>query len=399
MPAPIIEPKPEIEPDTEPVPGQQSIMMAAAFDEQPAGFFEAEPLIPEEEAAPDAFYSDDYEYEYVALPNASSGSASGVSSNKYAPGGGGKKAPKKKYTARKKGPDPGMLYGRTFSGTPTEISDILGEMKDCIIRGEIFETELTETKTGFKIFKVSVTDNKDSISLKMFLKEGEENLPDSFKNGSVIEAHGKIEYDNFEGEVMMTRVSGIRIIDTPLSSRMDHAEKKRVELHLHTAYSDMDATTNIEKLIDRASKWGHTAIAITDHGVVQGFVDAFHKVRGMGENAPKIIYGVEGYIVDDLDFPVDRHPESDEDIVLRRESAIPDEHPKLPDPDEEEAISRVKKKKYHHIVILAKNETGRRNLYRLISYSHINYFNRRPRIPKSVLNRYREGLILGSACV
>ncbi|MBR3242868.1 MAG: PolC-type DNA polymerase III, partial [Parasporobacterium sp.] len=343
-----------------------------------------------------AVFADDNDYEYVSVPQASSPSRKS-SKGSYAPGGGG--AAKKKYTAKKKGPDPGMLYGRTFSGAATELTDIIGDMKDCIIRGEVFETDLTVTKTGFRIFKVSITDQKDSISLKIFLKEGEEELPDSFKKGMLIEAHGRIEYDNFEGEVMMSRVNGIRVLNTPLSNRADHAEKKRVELHLHTRYSDMDAMTNIEKLIDRVSAWGHPAIAITDHGVVQGFVDAFHKVEGMGENAPKIIYGVEGYIVDDMDFPVDRNPESDEDIELRRESAIPDEHPKLPDPDEEEAILRVKKKKYHHIIILAKNEEGRRNLYRLVSYSHINYFNRRPRIPKSVLNRYREGLILGSACV
>ena len=397
----LVEPAP-----TEPEPYNPT------FDEPPIPEPLPEDLMPhEDEIADSSFYSMVDEYEFVSMEEAASwgsderagsangsgnGSKSGKSSG-YAPGGGGKG--RKRFTAKKKGPDPGMLYGREFKGVPTEISDIIGEMRDVIIRGEIFETELSVTKTGFKIFKISITDNKDSISMKMFLKDGEDELPDVFKKGMVIEAHGKIEYDNFEGEVMMTRIGGIREIHEPLSNRMDNAPKKRVELHLHTRYSDMDATTNIEKLIDKASKWGHTAIAITDHGVVQGFVDAFHKVQGMGENAPKIIYGVEGYIVDDMDFPVDRHPDSPEDIVLRRESAIPDEHPVLPDPEEEEAIQRVKKKKYHHIIILAKNEIGRRNLYRLVSYSHINYFQRRPRIPKSVLNRYREGLILGSACV
>lgn len=340
---------------------------------------------------------DDYEYEYVSLPNGGGSSSGGSSSGGYAPGGGGKPA-RKKYASRKKGPDPGMLYGREFKGEPTEISEIIGEMRDCIVAGEIFENELSVTKNGYKILKISITDHKDSISLKMFLKDGEEELPDLLPKGLVIEAHGRVEYDNFEGEVMMSRVNGIRERKEPLSKRMDNAPKKRVELHLHTRYSDMDATTNIEKLIDRAAKWGHPAVAITDHGVVQGFVDAFHKVQGM-ENAPRIIYGVEGYIVDDTDFPVDRHLEDPEDIELRRESAIPEEHPKLPDPEEEEAIQRVKKKKYHHIILLAQNETGRQNLYRLVSYSHINYFSRRPRIPKSVLNRYREGLILGSACV
>ena len=162
----------------EPLPAPAPVVSAPA----PA------PVMSAPEPIPDAVYMDDYEYEYVALPPVSETKKSSRSSSGYAPGGGGG-AGKKRYTAKKKGPDPGMLYGREFKGSPTEIADIIGEMRDVIIRGEIFETELTTTKTGFKIFKISITDNKDSISMKMFLKEGEEELPDIFsesRQGAVL---------------------------------------------------------------------------------------------------------------------------------------------------------------------------------------------------------------------
>ena len=306
---------------------------------------------------------------------------------------------RRRYSSKSKKTDPGMLYGKSFEGAVTDIADCITDMRNVVIRGEIFEKELSVTKNNFKILKLSITDRNDSISLKMFLHEGEEEVPDLFEEGMVIEAFGNLEYDNYEGEILMNRVSGIREADVLLSDRMDHAPKKRVELHLHTQYSDMDALTPINDLIDTAVKWGHTSLAITDHGVVQGFTDAFHKLQAMPDTDLKIIYGVEAYIVDDLDEPVTFNLGPGEDVELRRESAIPDEEPKLPDPEEEARIEKVKKAKYYHAVILAKNEIGRQNLYRLVSYAHINYFSRRPRIPKSVLNKYREGLILGTACV
>ncbi len=340
-----------------------------------------------------AGYDPSEEYEFVSY------SAGKPASSSYSPGGGGNGSGKRKYTSKKKKTDPGMIYGRTFEGKSVDMGDIIAENENVVIRGEIFSSDTNITKNGFQILKIGVTDRKNSVSMKIFIKEGEEDLKEKLSVGTMIEAYGRMEYDNFEGEVMMTRVNGIRQIREEKNVRMDASGKKRVELHLHTQYSDMDATTSIDKLIDRAISWGHKAVAITDHGVVHGFTDAFHKLNATGDNDLKIIYGMEGYIVDDMDFPVVRDPGSEEDIVLRRQSAICDEHPQLPDPDEEEAIARVKKKKYHHIILLAKNETGRKNLYRLVSYSHVNYFKKRPRIPKSVLNKYREGLILGSACV
>ena len=329
----------------------------------------------------------------------------------YAPGGGGSSAAAagkqsqgagKKYPSKKKGPDEGCLYGRQFNAAITPIADILGEMKDIVVEGTIFENELVVTKNNFRILKLAVTDERDSISAKLFIKDGEEELPDILHEGLRVQIHGRAEYDNFEGEVIIGHIFGIKEApeDGKSEKRRDNSQKKRVELHLHTRYSDMDALTDVGKMISQLIGWGHKAVAITDHGVVQGFPDAFHKIQDIKGKNPeldfKVIYGVEGYLVDDDDMPVVK---GDEDVELIRVSAIPDEVPKEADPYMDEAINRVKKSKYYHVIILAQNETGRINLYRLISLSHVNYFNRRPRIPRSLLKRYREGLIVGSACV
>ena len=348
------------------------------------------------------------EYEYASVPEitvlqeektpdkAASHKAETVSS----PAGSGNGNQKGRFKAKKKGPDEGMLYGRQFSGPQLPIAEILGDMKSVIVCGTIFENEVTVTKNGFKIFRFSVTDQTDSISVKLFIKDGEDDLPDLLHKGLSVEIQGKVEYDNFEGEFLITRVMGIREAKLEKAVRQDTQEKKRVELHLHTRFSDMDALTDVGKVIDRAVSWGHKALAITDHGVVQGFPDAFHKMQDLKGKKPdldfKILYGCEGYLVNDDLFPVVR---GEEDVELIRTSAIPDDTPKEPDPELEEAISHVKKSKYYHVILLAKNEIGRINLYRLVSLSHVNYFQRRPRIPKSLLARYREGLLIGSACV
>ncbi|MBQ9030299.1 MAG: PolC-type DNA polymerase III [Parasporobacterium sp.] len=350
----------------------------------------------------------DYEFaslnEIAAASDMSDPSSVPTAASKTAPRGNGKTSSEPssrgQFKTKKKGPDEGMLYGRQFKGAPTPIVDILGDMKSVIVSGTIFENELIVTKNGFKIFRFSVTDQSDSISVKLFIREEEEDLPDKLHNGLNILIHGKVEYDNFEGEFLITRILGIKETDLVRETRKDLSPEKRVELHLHTRYSDMDALTNVEAVIDRAVSWGHRAMAITDHGVVQGFPDAFHKMQDLKGKNPdldfKILYGVEGYLVDDSQNPIVK---GEEEIELIRTSSIEDETPSLPDPDMLEAIAKVKKSKYYHVVILAKNETGRRNLYRLVSLSHVNYFQRRPRIPKSLLARYREGLIIGSACV
>ena len=166
-----------------------------------------------------------------------------------------------------------------------------------------------------------------------------------------------MKYDSFKGDYIIEpkAISTVEVIE-----KEDNAPEKRVELHLHTNMSQMDGMTPPKKLVERAIRWGHKAIAITDHGCVQGFPEAANAAKGK----IKIIYGVEGYFVDDL---------------------------KNPDKDFKELPS-------YHQIILAKNNTGLKNLYQLISMSNTQYFYKRPRTLKSELLKHREGLIIGSAC-
>jgi DNA polymerase-3 subunit alpha (Gram-positive type) len=232
------------------------------------------------EEAPETFYGTDEDYEYVSISEISRA----AEKDGYAPGGGVSSAPGKnkerKYGPRKKtAADPGMLYGKSFEGETTGISDILTEMREVVIDGEICDAGLTVTKNGVKILKVDVTDYKDTITIKMFLAEGEEHLPEVLSPGLRVRVCGKVEYDNFEGELMISRVKGIKAVKEPLRERKDESPEKRVELHLHTKFSDMDATTDISHVLKRAVEWGHRAVAITDHGVVQGFPPAFNELK------------------------------------------------------------------------------------------------------------------------
>ena len=300
-----------------------------------------------------------------------------------------------KYKRKKRETEEGMIYGRSFDGPLTPISDIVTDMKNVCVEGEIFALEKDKTRNGTEYVKIFITDYDDSISAMKYISEGEEELPDKLKKGSVIIIKGSVEFNNFEGDYVISRIEAIKPSDKSYFTRTDTCPEKRVELHLHTQMSEMDALTDVDKVIDRAVSWGHKALAITDHGVVQAFPAAFHKIQNLKKSYKKngkeldfkIIYGCEGYIVDDSDDPVLKNP--DEEIELMRDASAPVSG----------AVLKARKAKSHHVILLAKNETGRVNLYRLVSFSHINYFGRRPRIPKSVLDKYREGIIVGSACV
>lgn len=299
------------------------------------------------------------------------------------------------YKRKKKETEEGMLYGRNFEGELTPISDILTDMRNVCVKGEIFQIDRDQTKNGTKYLRIYITDYEDSITAIKYLAEGEEELADKLKCGQVIIIKGNVEYNNFEGEHIISRVEAIKPSDDSYNTRMDTCSEKRVELHLHTQMSEMDALTDVGAAIERAVSWGHKAMAITDHGVVQAFPAAFHKIQDLKKAYKKkekeldfkIIYGCEGYIVDDSEDPVLKDPEEDVELIRDPSEPVSD------------AVKKVKKAKSYHVILLAKNETGRVNLYRLVSFSHINYFSRRPRIPKSVLNKYREGIIVGSACV
>ena len=456
---------------------------------------------------------------------------------------------------KKKIIDPDIFYGRPFEGDETPISEINDEIGEVIVRGKIIQMETREIRNEKTIIIFAVTDFTDSITAKIFTKN--EFLPQVLSNlkvGKFIRMKAMAVMDKYDHGIALNSVTGIKNIPDFTKKRMDLSPVKRVELHAHTTMSDMDSVADCKAMLKTAMSWGHKAMAITDHGVVQAFTDANHCVEGTDF---KPIYGVEGYLVDDLkpivfesenqsldskfvvfDIEttgfsavndriieigavkvengeiVDRYstfvnPERPipfeiekltgindgmvvdaaviEDILpeflafsedcimvahnaefdmsfikencrrmnlLRKftvvdtlamaRSMLPDlknykldtvveavggtlenHHRAVEDAEStadifvkfvarlkgmgvtdldtlngmsQMSVNAIKKLKTYHIIILAQNDIGRINLYRLVSWSHLDYYARRPRIPKSVLAKYREGLIIGSAC-
>ena len=487
------------------------------------------------------------------------------SASKPMTGGKGKKfsgnfGKKERFSPFKRNPDdPNLLYGRDFDDDPIELSTVVGEMGEITFRGKVIEFDTREIRNEKTIVMFAVTDFTDTIMIKMFVRN--EQLPDvlgDIKKGAFLKIKGVTTIDKFDGELTIGSVTGIRKISDFTESRMDTAPEKRVELHCHTKMSDMDGVSEVVDILKRAHEWGHKAIAITDHGVVQAFPIANHFIEGLDKDDPfKVIYGVEGYLVDDLqDVAVNEKGQSLNDtyVVFDLEttgfSPIKDKiieigavkvengvitdkfstfvNPKVPIPFEitnltgitddmvmeapdietilpqflefvgdavlvahnasfdvsfieqncryqditpdftsvdTVAMARIllptlskfklnvvanalhislenhhravddagataeifvkfvemlrarniktltklnqfgaqnkdaiRKLPSYHVIILAKNQTGRVNLYKLVSESHLDFYARRPRIPKSELSKYREGLIVGSAC-
>ena len=448
----------------------------------------------------------------------------------------------------------GILLGKEINGANQKIIDtkILGE--NVIIEGSIYNIEPREIRGEKYIVSFDITDLSDSTTVKFFVKKSvfDAELSDKIKKGKYLRVQGEVQFDKYTKEIDIM-AKNIMAAAAP-APRMDDAEEKRVELHLHTQMSSMDGVTPVKKYIERAIAWGHKAIAITDHGVVQAFPDAMNAI---GKSDLKVIYGVEAYLIDDLgsvvtmprgqslddtfvvfdiettglsketesiteigavkvvdgkvidrfstfvnperpipaeitkltgitnemvaDAPViteilPRFLEFCQDAVLVAHNAnfdtgfirlnaerkcgievkntvldtlelsrslLPElkkhkldivceqlgvslegHHRAVNDAEAtaevflkfidmlvEKEIYKVddinvfssqtvnyKKLKAYHAIILAKDYVGLRNLYELISLSHIDYYFRRPRIPKSKLIQHREGLILGSAC-
>lgn len=475
----------------------------------------------------------------------------------------------------KRSDNPDVLYGRDFDEEAMKIEDIIGEMGEVVIRGKILNLDKREIKNEKTIIIFDVTDFTDTMTVKMFARN--EQVPeilDGIKLGAFIKVKGISMVDKFDHELTIGSIAGIKKIPDFTTSRIDSAPHKRVELHCHTKMSDMDGVSEAKDIVKRAYKWGHKAIAITDHGAVQGFTDANHvwddlwkaeknKRKEAGDENPdkqdffKIIYGVEAYLVDDLkeivtgdkgqnlqdDYVVfdiettgfspvnnriieigavkvsggeivDRYstfvnpdvpipfeiekltgihddmvvdsPMIDEilpqflefcegcilvahnanfdmsfiiencnrlgypqeftyvdtvgiarvllpnqakhtlDAVAKTLGISLENHHRAVDDAEATAhifvkfikmmaedniytlaqvnamgassVDAIRKLHSYHAIILAKNDLGRINLYRLVSQSHLTYFYKRPLIPKSLVEKYREGLILGSAC-
>ena len=479
------------------------------------------------------------------------------------------------FKSAKRSDNPDVLYGRDFEEEAIAIEDIMGEIGEVAIRGKILNMDKREIKNERTILIFDVTDFSDTMTIKMFAKnEQVAEICEGIKPGAFVKIKGITMIDKFDGELTIGSIVGVKKISDFTHSRMDHSVRKRVELHCHTKMSDMDGVSEAKDIVKRAYQWGHPAIAITDHGVVQSFPDANHliddlwkaeknKRKEAGDPNPdkndffKVIYGVEAYLVDDLKeivtngkgqplagsyvvfdiettgfspiknriieigavkiingeirdrfstfvnpkvpipFEIEKltgindemvmdAPAIEEvlprflefcegtvlvahnasfDISFIRENAERQNQPfdytyvdtvgiarvLLPHQakhtldavckslgislenhhravDDAEATSEifiklsdrllkedvdtlakvnalgdsnpdiVKRLPTYHAIILAKNNTGRVNLYKLISESHLTYYAKRPRVPKSLFQECREGLILGSAC-
>lgn len=453
--------------------------------------------------------------------------------------------------------DEECFYGRNCEGDIIKIADIQGEVGEVVIEGKVVSTDEREIKNEKIIYMFNITDFTDTISAKIFIpKEEADIVRENIKAGKFIKLKGVPLYDTYSKEIGITSIRGIKPGTDRREKRMDNYQgMKRVELHAHTQMSEMDSVMSVGDYVNTAKRWGHSALAITDHGVVQSFPDADHALKP-GDGL-KIIYGVEAYLVDDLidtvvngkgqdftgefvvfdlettgigvssneiieigavkvinniitdkfstfvnpgrpipyniqeltsinDEMVADAPSIDQalpdflefcgsavlvahnasfdtgfifqkakdrgihtdftviDTVSMSRALLPElkkykldtvaktlgvslenHHRAVDDAGATAEIfvklvqrlanqgittlaglnefgrpgeETIRKLPSYHAVILAKNETGRVNLYRLVSESHLKYFNRRPKLPKSLYLEYSEGLIIGSAC-
>ena len=238
----------------------------------------------------------------------------------------------------------------SIRGEAVPIADLQEEAPGVVILGEVIDFSSRTTRSDSILVMFDVYDGTDTLSCKVFVNDAADL---TLKTGDWVKVRGNLQFQPFDNQLALM-VQSVCMVESP-PGLSDDAMEKRVELHLHTKMSGLDGVIDVDQAVELAASLGHDAIAITDHGVVQAFPDAY---RAGKKHGVKIIYGVEGYLIDD--------------------------------PDSRE--------RGYHIVILAKNQTGLKNLYRLVSESHLNYFYHRPRIPRDLLKQYREGLILGSAC-
>ena len=267
------------------------------------------------------------------------------------------------------------LFGTPVKGKPKAIKECLPEDGEVVVWGDVFSLETRESKDGrYSIINFNITDYTSSYPVKVFGEKKKcEDLVENLKDGKTVLVRGSINMDTY----MHTYLINARAVtEIEKIEKQDNAPEKRVELHLHTNMSAMDGMTSAKELVSRAIAWGHKAIAITDHGVVQAFPEACNTAAKAGI---KIIYGMEGYLVDDDAFY--------DDYGFGVDDEIPAEY-----------IEKVRAEKTYHIIIIAKNTQGLKNLYKLITDSNLKFFKRRPRIPRHRLMQFREGLIIGSAC-
>ena len=265
-----------------------------------------------------------------------------------------------------------VLLGDDFTGEPVsygELDSFVGSKEKPVIEGEVFSMDSMPIKSGRQLITILIASEVRTFGLKAFISEEKlREIQENLSAGDMIRARGSIEFDTYEHQNLMM-LSSMRKTEKKLKEDT-YPNGRRVELHCHTKMSDNDGFNEVKDIVKKAAYWGQPAVAITDHGVVQAFPDAAKEAAKQAKSGRniKIIYGVEGYL-------------------------YPDEDAMTPD-----GTIDIKKNRTYHIIILAKNQTGLKNIYKLVSTSHIDYFYKRPRIPRSVLQAHREGLILGTAC-
>lgn len=251
---------------------------------------------------------------------------------------------------------PGVIKGRLIGGNKeiTPLRQVREEEKEVVICGEVFSLDVRELKSERKLVLFDITDYTDSITVKAFAEKDEEWIG-KLKKGQWLKVRGPVQHDRYSQELTLFCYD---INEAEPVTREDKAEEKRVELHLHTKMSALDAVTDVDKVVATVARWGHPAVAITDHGVLQAFPEAHDAGKKYGV---KIIYGLEGYLVEDN-------------------------------------FKKNNNLKSYHIVVLVKNYQGLQNLYKIVTQSHLEHFYKKPLIPRGLLEQYREGLILGTAC-
>lgn len=256
------------------------------------------------------------------------------------------------------------ILGKPIKEETVPISGLNVDMGKSAVKGILFKKDVRSIKNDKKMVSLLITDKSSSLCCKLFCSDEKwKELDEKLENGCSIKVLGEPEWDTFDNTLVMKTLA-IEIGSATL--REDTALEKRVELHCHTKMSENDGLNDITGLLKTVASWGQEAVAITDHGVVHAFPEAFHALHDKGHPIDlKVIYGMEGYLYDDTG----------------REGSF-----------------EIKGNSYH-IILLAKNQKGLRNLYELVSESHLNYiYKKRPRIPKSLLASKREGIIIGTAC-
>ncbi len=263
-----------------------------------------------------------------------------------------------------------IIYGTAVKKLPKPIKDVQADDGQVVVWGDVFDLDIRETRDGrSRIITFNIMDDTGAYPVKLFQRaDVVKGLLQQLKNGMTLIIRGDVMYDKYKSENVL---DAQHIAKVEKINRQDNYEgEKRVELHLHSNMSMMDAMTDAGVLVKRAASWGHRAVAITDHGVLQGYPAAFGAAQATGI---KVIYGVEGYVYDDL---------------------------KTGDTDWEKIQTKLKNKedRYYHIIILVTNNVGLKNLYGLVSRAHTEHFYRKPVTLKSDLAANREGLLIGTAC-